>query len=76
LRRRQPIHSRPPLGHHETAVRLIAALRLKQRHQRPLLGDGFHGFFVGRQLEVGEVVGVEVVVKVDVLIIVVVAAGA
>jgi hypothetical protein len=45
----------------------LAALCLEQRYQRSLLGSGLNDFLVGGELEVGEAVGVEVVVQVDVI---------
>jgi hypothetical protein len=52
-------------------------MRLERRYQRPLLGSGLRDFLVSGELEVGEVVGVEViVVEVHVLLLVVVGVGA
>jgi hypothetical protein len=55
------------------------SVHLERRHQHPLLDSGLHGLRVSGELEVGEVVGVKVVVEVvvvEVHVLVLVAVGA
>jgi hypothetical protein len=38
------------------------SVHFERRHQRPLLGSGLRGLRVGGEVEVGEVIGIEVIV--------------